>query len=680
MSARPCSPHRLRQAVALLVLCLVAVATPASARGRYYNDSGSIDTQHPNWMSWVPDATRLSALSLPGTHDTMAYQSYGGSLTQTQSLDLRKQLDAGIRALDIRCRHIDNSFTIHHGVVYLHVNFDDVLRTTIQFLNANPSETVVMRVKKEHTEENVTRSFAQTFEAYRNNPAYRSYIWTGNQVPSLGEVRGRIVILDGFENGAYGISWNSIDLQDDWTVSTIFDIDDKWDKVRAHLGKTNAGPASTLFANFLSGSSAAAHPYTVAGGDGLSIRGVNDFAIDHLVAGNVQRAGILYMDFPGAGLIDAILALNFRLLPATAGLPGDFNVIFRNTAYSIGGDAQARWNGIRTFVYNAAPGRYWHVMAMKRNWGGWITHQGHFYQSDSMDDYTHMAYPTNSVTSVVGRGYLSSYVSGQLGSLSGGAGDRAIALHGRLSARFPYQRWEVLVKQAPGGLGNWAYSDYQRGAHVTSGDYTYAVQGHSAADGVYLHEHGGFEGNLVHLTSSVSALGSVGFDDMLSSITVLGPYQTTMCEHPNQAGRCFTTSQSVSDVNAMAGGSWHDKVSSAAVTRVDLWWSQSGPTAGHCTLVNEPGSPYSWFDNYLCSSVNHGFQYSYAGPIAGMRCVLLDEPASHAWGWNDNYLCVPPSSPLQLQWSSAGPISGKQCVRIHEDADPGTWNDNYLCY
>ena len=153
-------------------------------------------------------------------------------------------------------------------MVYLHVNFDDVLRTTIQFLNANPSETVVMRVKKEHTEENVTRSFAETYLAYRNNPAYRPYIWTGNQVPSLGEVRGKIVVLDDFGGGAHGIAWGSLNLQDDWTVSTLFDIGGKWNKVRAHLERTNTGASSSLFVNFLSGASALAHPFSVAGGQG----------------------------------------------------------------------------------------------------------------------------------------------------------------------------------------------------------------------------------------------------------------------------------------------------------------------------------------------------------------------------------------------------------------------------
>jgi hypothetical protein len=62
-----------------------------------------------------------------------------------------------------------------------------------------------------------------------------------------------------------------------------------------------------------------------------------------------------------------------------------------------------------------------------------------------------------------------------------------------------------------------------------------------------------------------------------------------------------------------------------------------------------------------------------------MRCTQIIESADPDT-WNDNYLCVPPSSPLIFSWSSAGPIAGKSCVQITESADPHSWMDNYLCY
>ncbi|WP_164018612.1 phosphatidylinositol-specific phospholipase C [Pyxidicoccus trucidator] len=569
MSHPPRHTVRPRDAALFLVLGLLALALPASAGGRYYNHSGSIETSHPGWMGAFPDSTSLASVSLPGTHDTMAFTNTGGDLTQTQSLNLRAQLDAGIRALDIRCRHIGDAFTIHHGVVYLNVNFTDVLNTATQFLSEHPRETLVMRVKKEHTEENITRTFAQTFEWYREQPAFKPYIWRGSHVPTLGEVRGKLVILDDFGGGAYGIPWSSLDLQDDWTVSTLFDIDDKWNKVRAHLEKTNTGSPSKLFVNFLSGSSAGAFPYMVAGGAGSGIRGVNDFAIDYLVGAKVQRAGIMMMDFPGAGLIDAILALNYRLLPASSTLPADLGTIFRNISYTLGGDAAARWYGVRDFIHNAAPGRNWHVLALKAGWGGWMHYEGNFLQSDSMDGYTHLAFTSRTVTSTVSKSYLEGYVNGQLSSLTGSSADRASQLFNRVTARFPFQSWSVVVKQAPGGLGNWAYSDYGMAAKLTLGDYTYAVQGYSAQDGVYLYEHANFEGNVLRLTSGVGRLGTVGFDDILSSFSIIGPYLATFCEHPDQTGRCFNASQGMSNIGNVPGGPWNDVVSSVGLNRVN---------------------------------------------------------------------------------------------------------------
>jgi hypothetical protein len=112
----------------------------------------------------------------------------------------------------------------------------------------------------------------------------------------------------------------------------------------------------------------------------------------------------------------------------------------------------------------------------------------------------------------------------------------------------------------------------------------------------------------------------------------------------------------------------------------DLSWSQAGPIDGrYCTQLHEASDPHAWNDNYLCSTVDHGFRWSSAGPLSDMRCTQLHEYADpHTW--DDNYLCVPTSSPLQLSWSSAGPIAGKLCTQVYEDADPYTWNDNYLCY
>jgi hypothetical protein len=292
------------------------------------------EASHPDWMRGIPDDTSLAALSIPGTHNSLAL--HGGDLTQTQenhgdSADtLSAQLDAGIRAVDIRVRRYEDRFTIHHGPYYQHANFADVLRKAGSFLEEHPGETVLLRLKAECTgevgscsDEGSELDTPAIFDWYRDNDPNGKYLYgpsaTGSaEMPTLGAARGKIVLTTlqegrgGIDQG-HGLSqfttntWGEY-VQDDYSVPTIFDIDDKWDKVREHLDKTNNGDANAMYLNFSSGASVVAVPSTVACGR-FGVRGVNDYALEHLSA-NTTRTGVVMMDYPGAHLIDAIISGN----------------------------------------------------------------------------------------------------------------------------------------------------------------------------------------------------------------------------------------------------------------------------------------------------------------------------------------------------------------------------------
>lgn len=109
-------------------------------------------------------------------------------------------------------------------------------------------------------------------------------------------------------------------------------------------------------------------------------------------------------------------------------------------------------------------------------------------------------------------------------------------------------------------------------------------------------------------------------------------------------------------------------------------WSCSGPISGMvCVQIIEPADPHTWNDNYFCGSQDYGMQWSCCGPISNMKNTQIYEPADpHTW--DDNYLAVPNDSNINFSWSSAGPIAGLNCVQWIEPADPDTWDDNYLCY
>ncbi len=277
-------------------------------------------TARAEWMSAIPDHTNLAELSIPGTHDTGAWR--GTVWSRTQDLNLSEQLDSGVRFLDVRTRHHRDAFPIHHGAEYLHLNFTDVVTGIGAFLDENPTETVLMRMKKEHTEEENTRTYEETLDHYvEENPDTRDVLserlWAPEQgehrVPDLGEVRGRIVIVQDFSASRdYGVHWNgpALDIQDDYRVPTLFDIPAKWESARAHFAATAEGPDTTLYVNHLSGSGAPlANPREVAWG-ALGIRGVNPRAVDHLNASGADRTGVVVMDFPSQELTDLVIAHN----------------------------------------------------------------------------------------------------------------------------------------------------------------------------------------------------------------------------------------------------------------------------------------------------------------------------------------------------------------------------------
>jgi hypothetical protein len=85
----------------LLFTVIGALAVPgqAQADGRYYNSDRETQTNHMEWMGWLPDSILLRDISIPGTHLSNADQEYF-DFDQTQGLSVAAQLNSGIRALN----------------------------------------------------------------------------------------------------------------------------------------------------------------------------------------------------------------------------------------------------------------------------------------------------------------------------------------------------------------------------------------------------------------------------------------------------------------------------------------------------------------------------------------------------------------------------------------------------
>lgn len=293
-----------------------------------------------NWMGSLDETKLFSEFTIPGTHETCSL--HGGSITECQNLKLSEQLSAGIRAIDIRCRHFKDAFPIHHGAVYQELNFTDVLNECKAFLDSHPTECIVMSVKNECTgetgsckDEENTRTFEDTFDWYLeqdNNKDYFFYLGgnLGDTIPQLKDVRKKIVLLRRFpatrtpkgidvtqwgDNKTFSVSVpnGTLKIQDEYKVPTILepDINHKWDSIKNLLDEArNDSSKNNWYINFSSGASLGAYPDAVAGR--INHR-VSDYLEDKSLA-QVQL-GTIMTDFPDdegkTDLVNRIIKVNF---------------------------------------------------------------------------------------------------------------------------------------------------------------------------------------------------------------------------------------------------------------------------------------------------------------------------------------------------------------------------------
>ena len=155
-----------------------------------------------SWMSHVGNATLLRELTIPGTHDSSAFDTgFIGESNhiRAQVLNIEQQLHMGIRYFDMRIKQANaNTFSLHHGMFYLGFEFERVLEDCVRFLAKFPTETVLLKIK---VEQGSKKSVSRTLErAYVGDQRFNAYFWTyTSDSPTLGEVRGKIVIVQNFK-------------------------------------------------------------------------------------------------------------------------------------------------------------------------------------------------------------------------------------------------------------------------------------------------------------------------------------------------------------------------------------------------------------------------------------------------------------------------------------------------
>ncbi|MFD8026110.1 phosphatidylinositol-specific phospholipase C [Streptomyces lavendulae] len=279
-------------AVGAAALAGLGAAAPASAR--------ALGTQ--DWMAGLADSTPLQRMTVPGTHDSGATK--GGLYVACQNTSIAQQLDSGIRFLDVRCRVTGGSFAIHHAAFFQDLMFGDVLVACWNFLAAHPSETVLMRVKQEYSEES-DATFRAVFDDYLDHRGWRPLFRIADALPaSLGQARGKVVLLadNGGLPGLRYADGNVFDVQDDYNTEPFA----KRGRIENQFRKAVQQPGK-LFVNYVS---TAAYMPPRWNSDRLNPQ-VHSFVDGGELAGRTGL-GIVPMDFPGtrSGLVESLIRHN----------------------------------------------------------------------------------------------------------------------------------------------------------------------------------------------------------------------------------------------------------------------------------------------------------------------------------------------------------------------------------
>jgi len=350
----PVAAVMLVLALAHLLLGLAPPPPPSyhGFRSRYSFDADR--TSNAAWMAALPDATDLRLLSIPGTHDTLTHDLSSDQVHQCQNVGLAAQLRAGVRYVDVRARRTPAGLAIFHGSIYTGYTYADVLLTLFAFLDAHPTEAIVMRLKEEGPPTRLPpgaspssssssggfATFVDAFNHYRWNDSRTAagcarHLHLGNETAlPLGRARGKIQVLQNFpsargDGASYGIPWSSpaLRIEDMWIIPDIPHLDDKWAAVQesfAAAGRSarDGGDDVPLYLTHLSASVGVLPIEAAAGPLDESAPGINARAGAWLEPSPPPQGrgavGIVIADFPGRKLIASILRRNAWLMSQPA--------------------------------------------------------------------------------------------------------------------------------------------------------------------------------------------------------------------------------------------------------------------------------------------------------------------------------------------------------------------------
>ena len=319
---------------ALLILAFVWLA-PQFEKREAASHASSMD-----WMSYIADETPVNEIFIPGTHDSATQYSQLAYFSKCQDSSIAAQLEDGFRYLDIRLGVSGSGekakLIFYHGFCKCReglmpwsktLELGSVLDDCYAFLEANPTETVIFAVKMEQgSDEAAFQSLLQSYISEQPDKWYLSA-----SLPTLGECRGKLVLMRRYENHMNGGSDSGIQMlwagqgsdagedlnaaaepQQTYTLLVQdrykYDEEDKWTAFTEGIkaGDVYAGSDGNpvLRLNFLStnGTPAFGHPYKYAKGLNEKLRGLDLSA---------NEPSWVIVDYSDAALAGTIFSCNF---------------------------------------------------------------------------------------------------------------------------------------------------------------------------------------------------------------------------------------------------------------------------------------------------------------------------------------------------------------------------------
>ena len=268
-----------------------------------------------DWMADLDDTLPLSALTIPGTHDSGALYSIADVAGKCQSLSVSEQLRAGVRFFDIRLQLRGDKLAVVHSFVDQMTDFADVLDDMTDFLHDHPTEFLLVSIKQDADPKNPTTTFAKAVEQVLS--AYPDLVRADRTLPeTVSDARGTMTVLARYADAQVGVP-----AYDGWQDNTSFPIGDLY--VQDHYAidaitdkqqdimdafAVAAEPSHALTLNYVSCYLTYGFPPLYAATPAKTLLGwLETYLSDH-----AEIRGVIICDFMTSALCEQIRRCNFQ--------------------------------------------------------------------------------------------------------------------------------------------------------------------------------------------------------------------------------------------------------------------------------------------------------------------------------------------------------------------------------